>query len=152
MIFALAFLAPPVAAQQPGSPALPGWMSGCWRQVQAGVQVDEVWLAPAGGVLLGMSRSVEADSLRSQETMMVRVGPNGLVFEAAPSGQPPGMFLASAVTDTSVIFENLTHDFPQMIRYAKRGADSLLAMISGTVRDRQRTINYSYGRVSCPGS
>ena len=116
------------------------------------MMVDEMWLAPAGGALVGVSRSVEADSLRSHETMVVRAGPNGLIFEAAPSGQPPGMFLASSVSDTSLTFENLTHDFPQVIRYTRHGADSLFAMISGTVRDRQRTINYAYGRVSCPGS
>lgn len=127
-------------------------MAGCWRQVQAGMMVDEVWLAPAGGALIGLSRSVDGDSLRSHETMIVRAGPNGLIFEATPSGQPPGMFLASTVSDTSITFENLTHDFPQMIRYTRHGADSLFAMISGTVRDRQRTINYAYGRVTCPGS
>jgi hypothetical protein len=84
--------------------------------------------------------------------MIVRIGPNGLIFEAAPSGQPPAMFLASTITDTSIAFENSTHDFPNVIRYASHGADSLFAMISGMVRDRQRTINYTYSRVSCPGS
>lgn len=145
-------VAVPLTAQQPSPPPLPGWMAGCWRQAQAGQVIDEVWLGPGGGTLLGVSRSIEADTLQSWEMMVIRVGGNGLVFEAAPSGQPPAAFLASTATDTSIAFENLTHDYPQVIRYARHGSDSLLAMITGTVHDRQRTINYSYARVACPGS
>jgi hypothetical protein len=126
-------------------------MAGCWRQSDVGQVVDEVWLNPGGGTLLGVSRSVDGDSLRGYELMLIRPGANGLVFEASPAGQPPAAFLASTLTDSSITFENLTHDYPQLIRYTRRGADSLLAMITGTVRDKQRTINYAYRRTPCPG-
>jgi len=144
-------LVAPLVAQQGGPQQLPGWMAGCWRQSDVGQVVDEVWLNPGGGALLGVSRSIDGDSLRSYELMLIRVGPNGLVFEASPSGQPPAAFLATAATDSSITFENLTHNYPQLIRYTRRGADSLLAMITGTVRDRQRSINFAYGRTPCPG-
>ena len=49
----------------PAPPRLPGWMAGCWRQSGLGQIVDEVWLNPGGGALLGVSRSVDGDSLRS---------------------------------------------------------------------------------------
>jgi hypothetical protein len=126
-------------------------MVGCWRQSQAGQIVDEVWLGPGGGSLLGVSRSLEGDTLRTWETMLIRGGANGLVFEALPSGQPAAAFLASSVTDTSIAFENLTHDYPQVISYTRLGRDSMLAMVTGTVHDRQRTINYAYARAACPG-
>ena len=84
--------------------------------------------------------------------MLIRHGPNGLVFEANPSGQPPAAVLASVATESSITFANLTHDLPQLIRYTRRDRDSLLAMISGTVRDRQRTIDFAYGRTACPSS
>lgn len=138
-------------AQLPAPPSLPGWMAGCWRQVQAGRVIDEVWLRPAGGAMVGVSRTLDADSLRSWELMVVRTGPTGLVFEATPSGQSPGVFPASSASDTAVTFENATHDFPQIVRYARRGADSLHATISGVIRDRQRTITFAYARVACPG-
>jgi len=150
-VLAVLLLASPGEAQQPAA-QLPAWLPGCWRQVDAGQIVDEVWLGPGGGSLLGMSRTVEGDSVTGYEFMLIRPGASGLVLEATPAGQPPAAFLASAATDTSITFENLTHDFPQVIRYARKGVDSLLAMISGTVRDRQRTIHFSYRRVSCPAS
>lgn len=137
-----------LAAQQ----TAPAWLTGCWRQVEAGQITDEVWLARAGGALVGMSRTVENDSLRSWELMLIREGANGLAFEAAPSGQSMAVFLASTVTDSSIAFENLTRDYPQVIRYARRGADSLIAVVSGTIHDRQRAIEFHYARVACPAS
>jgi hypothetical protein len=150
-LFVLLTLPGTLPAQRSATASLPGWMVGCWRQVQAARIIEEVWLGPAGGALVGMSRTVEGDSLRSWELMVVRIGPNGLVFEATPSGQPPAAFLGSSASDTAVAFENLTHDFPQLVRYARRGADSLHATISGVIRDRQRTITFDYARVACPG-
>lgn len=114
--------------------------------------IDEVWLPPAGDALLGMSRTVRNDTLRTFEQLVIRRGVNGLVLEAAPSNQPPASFLAAEVSDTLILFENLTHDFPQLIRYVRRGPDSLVAGVSGTVRERQRAIEFNYARVACPGS
>jgi Domain of unknown function (DUF6265) len=111
-----------------------------------------VWLAPAGGTLLGMSRTVEADSTRNWEHLVIRPGTAGLVYEASPSGQPPAAFLATLVSDTAAAFENLTHDFPQEIRYLRRGMDSLTAVVSGEMRERVRTIEFHYVRAACPGS
>jgi Domain of unknown function (DUF6265) len=117
--------------------------------VDAGEVIEEMWLAPAGGTLIGVSRTIEADSTRNWEQMVIRPGAAGLVYEASPSGQASAAFLATHVSDTAAVFENLTHDFPQQIRYARKG-DSLLAVVSGTVRERTRTIEFHYARVACP--
>lgn len=114
--------------------------------------IDEVWLSPAGDALLGMSRTVRNDTLRAFEQMVIRRSSNGLVLEATPSNQPPASFQAAEVSDTLIVFENPTHDFPQVIRYLRQGRDSLVAGVSGTVRERQRAIELNYARVACPGS
>ncbi len=143
-------LGSPVAAQQIGTL---GWMAGCWRQLGPSDQVDEVWLEPASGSMIGISRTIERDSTRSWEHMLIRPGSAGnLVFEASPSGQETAAFIATLVSDTAVVFENLTHDFPRQIRYTRTGSDSLRATISGMVRDRMRTIDFHYSRAACPGS
>ena len=43
-------------------PALPGWLAGTWCSNAKGQRIEEVWLAPAGGLMLGMSRTVAANS------------------------------------------------------------------------------------------
>ncbi len=120
--------------------------------MEAGQSTDEVWLSRAGGALVGMSRTVENDTLRTWEIMVIREGPNGLAFEVTPSGQSMAVFLSSTITDSAVAFENLTRDYPQVIRYARHGTDSLTAVVSGTIHDRQRAIEFHYARVACPAS
>ncbi len=147
-LVAALLLAAPLAAQE-AAPTLPQWLTGCWRMTDPDRVIDEVWLPQAGGALLGVSRAHAGDSLLSYEVMVIRPGVSGLVYEANPSGQLPATFLVGVQSDSGITFENLTHDFPQLIRYARRGADSLLAVVSGTVRDRQRVISYEYARVAC---
>lgn len=140
--------AAPAAAQEPASP-LPAWLTGCWRMRDPDRTIDEIWLPAAGSALVGLSRSVAGDSLLSYETMVIRIGAHGLVFEATPSGQLPAAFLSAQRSDSAISFENLTHDFPQVIRYARHGTDSMVAVVSGAVHERQRIITYEYERVRC---
>lgn len=147
-----------LAASLPGAPltgqdaaaALPAWLQGCWRLTGPDQVIEEIWLTPLGGAMIGLSRTVSRDTLRGHELMLIRAGANGLVLEAAPAGQPAAAFLAAARGDSAITFENLTHDFPQLISYTRVSAESLVAVISGTVRDRQRTITYGYARAACP--
>jgi len=126
------------------------WISGCWRQSGRGNRVvDEQWMTPRGGTMLGMSRTVRGDSLLEFEHLQILERSGRLVYHAEPSGQSPADFVASAVSDTLVIFENPEHDFPQRIIYRRRGTDSLVARIEGTRNGQTRGIDFPYARVSC---
>ena len=54
----------------------------------------------------------------------------GLIYIAQPEGRPPTEFPLTAITTDSATFENPAHDFPKMIRYAKRADGSLEARVS----------------------
>jgi hypothetical protein len=90
------------------------------------------------------------DTLRLWELMVIRPVAGALVFEASPRGQPSAVFPVTEYTDSSLVFENPAHDFPQQIRYDRRTADSLHAAVSGMAGGRSRTINFEYGRTACP--
>lgn len=145
----LPLLAMPLWGQQPAA-TLPGWLAGCWRQANAALVIEEIWLPPAGGALMGIGRTIRQDSLVMWEHLVIRRTGGGLLLEASPSNQPSAAFPATEASDSVVAFENSSHDFPQVIRYERRGSDSLYAVVSGTVRDRQRSIEYQYARVACP--
>jgi len=59
-------------------------------------------------------------------------------------------FEAKTTSDTMVVFENPAHDFPQRIIYRRRGTDSLLARIEGTVNGQTRAIDFPSARTRCP--
>ena len=127
------------------------WLQGCWESVTPRRVIEENWTAPRGGTMLGTGRTLRADTLVEYELVLIRERDGRLVYEAHPSGQPSAEFTAREVTDSSVLFENLGHDYPQRVGYRKLGADSLLAWIDGTVGGAARTVDFPYARARCPG-
>lgn len=127
------------------------WMQGCW---QAGSQrrvIEEHWMAPRGGVMLGMGRTVRGDSLAEYELVVLRESNGALAYRAHPSGQAGATFIAGEATDSTVVFSNLAHDFPEHVGYRRVGADSLVAWIEGPGDGKPRRIQFPYRRVRCPG-
>src|SRR6478609_10381066 len=108
------------------------WLAGSWRMEKAGRVVEEQWMAPAGGSMMGMSRTVAKSRVVDYEFMQIREGPGGtLFFVAEPSGQKEAAFQLLTLSDNEVIFENREHDFPQRILYTRLTDGSVLAAIEG---------------------
>ena len=141
------------AQQTPNVVNTLSWISGCWQQKSANGRLnEEQWMAPRGGTMLGMARTVRGDSLVEYEQLRISERAGKAVYHAMPSGQPPADFTAAAVSDTLVVFENPQHDYPQRIIYRKRGADSIVARIEGTMNGRFRAIDFPHAKARCPGS
>jgi len=127
------------------------WLQGCWETSAAADQsVEEHWMAPRGGTMIGTSRTVRGGATVEYEFVMIRERGEQLVYVAHPSGQPSAEFVAGTVTDSRAVFENPAHDFPQRIGYERSGT-SLNAWIEGTRNGEPRRIAFPYHRVSCPG-
>lgn len=126
------------------------WIAGCWAPEQGEPGSVEHWLPPAGGTMLGVSRTVKNGQTREFEFMQLRVNAEGkLVFVALPSGQKEATFVASSVGADSVTFENPQHDFPQKVSYRLESAGRLIGRIEGTRGGTLRGIDFPMRRVSC---
>lgn len=149
---AIAAGAPGALRAQPGS-GIDGaaWLQGCWEAVSPGRVVEEQWMAPHGGSMLGMSRTVRGGRLTGHELIVLREQGDGLAYEAHPSGQAATVFTSVTVSDTVLLFENPAHDFPQRVGYRRIGADSLLAWIDGTAGGETRRVAFGYARAACGG-
>jgi hypothetical protein len=126
------------------------WLQGCWELASAGHTVEEQWMAPRGGSMVGVGRTTRGDALIDYEFVVIRERGEQLVYIAHPSGQPASEFLASTVSEDSVVFENAEHDFPQRIGYRRQGA-ALEAWIEGAKAGQNRRIEFPYRRAACPG-
>lgn len=138
------------SVEQEGGIERVAWLQGCWQIVSPRRIVEENWTAPRGGNMMGVSRTIRGDSLVEYELVVVREQGATLTYQAHPSGQPSAVFTAKTVTDSTVIFENLAHDFPQRVGYRRAPPDSLIAWIEGTTGGRDRRVEFPYVRARCP--
>ena len=129
-----------------------GWMAGCWERVAGTRRIEEQWMAPRGGVMIGMSRTVRGDTLIELEQVRIETRGPALVYIASPLRQATAEFTGSVTSDGTAVFENPAHDFPSKISYRRQGADSLIASIAGQRGGKARTIEYPYRRVTCAAS
>lgn len=126
------------------------WLAGCWQPDKGDAGSGEHWLSPAGGTMLGVSRTVRNGRTVEFEFMQLRTNAEGkLVLIALPSGQKETTFVASSVTGDSVTFENPQHDFPQIVTYRLQPAGRLVARIEGTRDGKVRGLDFPMKRVSC---
>lgn len=126
------------------------WLGGCWAADGGEPGSVEHWLAPAGGTLLGVSRTVRNGRTVAHEFMLIRRNAAGTVeYVASPSGQKTTAFALVRVADGEAVFENLQHDFPQRIVYALTAPGRLAARIEGTTGAGPKVVHFPMTRTRC---
>jgi hypothetical protein len=113
------------------------WLVGNWRSAQAGLIIEERWIPPAGGAMLGVSRTLKGGQMIGFEFLRLVERDGTLVYIAQPDGRPPVEFMLTAMTENSATFENPMHDFPKMITYTWRDDGSLQAVVSDGAQNQQ---------------
>ncbi len=144
-----------VAATLPAA-ALPatiddlGWLSGCWTAAGQDAGSGEQWMPPAGGTMIGMSRSVrDGKTVAFEFIRIVEQKDGGLEFIASPSGQNTTSFSMVSLGDREVTFGNSDHDFPQRIIYRLTSDEDLLGRIEGTIDGEDRAVDFPMKRIDC---
>jgi uncharacterized protein DUF6265 len=125
------------------------WLQGCWQSTRGESTVEEQWMPPRGGTMLGMGRTVRGGKTTEYELVVIKEQGDALAYEAHPSGQPSATFLSTMASESSVVFENAQHDFPQRVGYRRDGADGLQAWIEGDIKGKPRRVDFAYRRVRC---
>ena len=126
------------------------WLKGCWTSNHDGRTITEHWLKPAGGTMLGISRTVADGKMVEFEFMQIRAEANGEIrFIAKPSGQPEATFKLIKGGEREVIFENPKHDFPQRVIYRLQTDGSLLGRIEGVSQGKEKAVDFPMSRERC---
>jgi hypothetical protein len=138
------------SAQAPASIDRLGWLAGCWAGERGERRFEEHWMAPRGGAMLGMGRTVRGEALAEYEHLLIREEAGVLVFTAKPSRQPQASFPAVSGGEGEIAFENPAHDFPQRVSYRRQADGGLLARIEGQQGGKARAVEFPMRRVACP--
>ena len=126
------------------------WLSGCWAAEGQEQGSIEYWMAPAGGSMFGVTRTVRGDETTTYEYMRIVTESSGdIVFVASPAGQETATFTLKYLADNEVAFENLQHDFPQRVIYRLEQPDKLIGRIEGNINGVSRSVDFPMTRISC---
>jgi hypothetical protein len=126
------------------------WLAGCWEADARGRKINEHWMKPGGGIMLGMARTVAQGKAAEFEFTQIREDKEGAIYYVAkPSGQAEASFKLVKLKDKEAVFENPQHDFPQRIIYRLESGGSLFARVEATKNGKTRGIDYPYKRAKC---
>jgi hypothetical protein len=107
------------------------WMAGSFAGHVRGVDMEETWLGPKGGLMLGAHRDVVEGKAVNYELLRIEEDAAGIVYTSTPNGKVSTAFRLTQLADRRVTFENPQHDFPKKIIYWESANKELCARIEG---------------------
>jgi hypothetical protein len=121
------------------------WLAGSWVAERDGRWTEEHWIAPRGGVMLGVNRSGGPTGAARFEFLRPEADGTAVTYWAMPGGRTAVGFRLTSLVDQHAVFENPAHDYPTRIEY-KRDGDHLDATVSGPEGTRVMTWRWSLRR------
>lgn len=120
------------------------WLAGDWQTVPGGrAQIEEHWTLPAGGSMLGISRTVAGGRTVEFEYLRLEQRGDDIYYVAHPKARCPGTdFKLTRLSTTEAVFENPQHDFPKRIIYRKTAEGSLVASIDAGQGTKAQSFSY----------
>ena len=120
------------------------WLAGGWQGTMGKAQIEEHWIQPSGGTMLGVSRTVAAGRTVSSEFLRIEGRTDGPVYVAQPQGRSPVEFKLTQRSENWAVFENPQHDNPKVIRYSKEADGSLRAEIEGDEKGKHQKMEFKF--------
>lgn len=122
----------PAPVGVPTTIASAAWLSGQWEGTTKTVTTEERWTPAVSGGMIGIGRTIVGGSLSAFEFLCIAERNGSLAYLAMPGARTPAtVFMATEVTPTSITFENPSHDYPKLIRYAQTPDGGLETTIAG---------------------
>ena len=144
---AILLAGPGLPLQPQTAPALDhlAWMAGEWTTTRGSACIEEQWTRPAGDMLLGMSRTIQAGRTTSFEFMRIVARADGVYFVAQPGGRPPVDFKLASDSGAELVFVNPGHaDHLKRIVYRRPGTGQLTARVEGEDGGKPFSVDYIY--------
>ena len=127
------------------------WLSGDWRRCKDGEIVEERWLGPRGGMLIGANLT-SSKGKASFENLRLAASNETWTYWASPMGRTPVPFRLVEAGAQRAVFANPEHGFPARIVYWREG-DELLARIEGAIKDKTASAEWRFAKgtaADCP--
>jgi hypothetical protein len=129
---------------------LPKWLLGTWKNETSRGTIFESWIEESDFEYVGVSYSLHNGDSTVFETIRIIKDGDSMLYVPTVKTQnnaQPVRFFAKSVTSDKLVFENPSHDYPQLITYRLISTDSLIAEISGKINGQERVKRFPMKRV-----
>ncbi|MGH7150397.1 MAG: DUF6265 family protein [Planctomycetota bacterium] len=120
------------------------WMAGAWREARGNGSSEEHWIAPAGGLMLGVNRQIAGGKAAFFEFLRIEQRGEEVYYVAQPKGRAGTDFKQVGGKENEALFENPEHDFPRRLLYRREADDSLFARAEGEEGGKTRVLEYRW--------
>lgn len=124
-----------------------GFLAGCWAGTMGSLDMREQWTEVEGGVMLGTTRYFRDGVLADFEFALIVEDSGVATLWPYPKGERSAHGFPLVAAGEEYVFENLEHDFPVRIVYAREGETTLNPRAEGADGQGPR---WSLSRVPCP--
>lgn len=117
------------------------WLIGTWQKQSAEGTLTECWLQLNDSTFSGQSFFIIRGDTVSSESIRLEKRGEKLFYIPTVEDQNDGnpvIFTQTALTDSTMTFENPKHDFPQVISYRFQKPDSLIAEVSAMIKGESK--------------
>ncbi|HUP51128.1 MAG TPA: DUF6265 family protein [Longimicrobiales bacterium] len=139
----------PAGAQEPFTLEDVAFLSGCWAGRTGAIELREQWSEAMGGAMLGTTRFFRDGVVADWEFGRIVEDAGGVTLWPYPRGVVSERGFRLVRSGTESVFENLEHDFPVRIIYARADDGALRVRIEGADGEGQ---GWSVERVPCPAA
>lgn len=127
-----------------------GWLIGTWENKAQSGSIYETWKKTSESEFSGISYTIEQNDSVVFENIRLIQEKDSLFYVPTVINQNDGLpirFGAKSISDMELVFENLQHDFPQIISYTRINSDSLVAEIKGVSNGKERRLVFPMKRL-----
>ena len=122
------------------------WMAGSWMERKGATDTEEHWLAPKGGLMMAMNRTVKDRKAVEFEMLRIVMKDGKPVYLSMPNARPATEFQTAEQGPTRVVFEDPAREFPRRILYWRDG-EALMARIEGAINGQPRSKEWRFERM-----
>lgn len=123
------------------------WIIGSWEQKTDKGILTESWQRQNDSVFVGSCYFINESDTLHRETILLEQRADSIAYSANVKGQNNDKavpFRLTTANTNSLVFENLTHDYPQKIVYQKNKSNGLVVTISGILQGKKSEEKYSF--------
>ena len=125
-------------------------LNGEWTTIFHGETISEKWELQGDTMWVGNTSLLRDGQSFMTEEMNIQLKDGKFVFCTSVKDQNEGLEVKFTLKEHSgnrLVFENLKHDFPQLITYDLKNDKELNAYISGTNQGEKIRMDFNYKRV-----